>query len=150
MNENLQAVVTAVNTILKDTNLHTMTNYVVERLVSFGYSPTADDSWMIAFSMQKTAHHVLNQINHQTIPEGLFETVVDMMCGEILNVKLQSGDLDETSIDISSGSVESVKIGDTTVTYNTDGGGDTNLNSFLEWLMDGKGCDLLCYRKMRW
>ena len=149
MNENLQAVVTSVNKILKDTNLTVFTEDAVNRLVSFGYEPTEDDAWMIAYTMKGTINHVLNEINHMAIPSGLFETVVDMICGEILNAKFLSGQLDLVALDLD-GMIQSVKEGDTTVSFSTEGSDESKLKGLLSWLIQGKGCDLLCFRKMRW
>ena len=149
MNENLQTVVISVNNILNDTNLNTMTESVVERLVSFGYEPTEEDSWMIAYSMKGTINHVLNEINHKTVPDGLREVVVDMVCGEVLNAKLQSGQLNLSTMDLD-GMIQSVKEGDTTVSFHAEGSDEMKLKELLSWLISGKGSDLLCYRKMRW
>ena len=149
MNENLQAVVTSVNKILKDTNLTIFTEDAVNRLVSFGYEPTEDDAWMIAYTMKGTINHVLNEINHMAIPSGLFETVVDMICGEILNAKFLSGQLDLVALDLD-GMIQSVKEGDTTVSFSADGSDEAKLKGLLSWLIHGKGSDLLCYRRMRW
>ena len=149
MNENLQTVVTSVNDILKDTNLNSITEIVVERLVFFGWQPTDADAWLIAFSVQKAANHVLNQTNQAVIPKGLVEIVVDMACGEILNAKYLSGQLDLENIDLN-GIIQSVAEGDTTVTFSETGSDDEKIRGLLNWLIQGKGCDLLCYRKMRW
>ena len=149
MNENLQTVVTSVNDILKDTNLHTFTEDVLNRLVSFGIDPYEEDAWMIAYTIKGTVNHVLNEINHVTVPEGLFEVVVDMVCGEMLNAKHSSGQLDLNSLDLD-GMVQSVTQGDTTVSFRAEGSDETKFKGFISWLIDGKGCDLLCYRKMRW
>lgn len=149
MNENLQTVVDSVNKILNDTNLNSITENVVERLVSFGYVPTDADSWMIAYSTKGTVKHVLNEINHQTVPDGLTEVVVDMICGEVLNAEFLSGQLDLDGLDLD-GMIQSVKQGDTTVNFGAEGSDEAKLNNLLSWLIQGKGCDLLCYRKMRW
>ena len=149
MNENIQTVVTSVNNILNDTNLTDTVESVVQRLVSFGYVPTEDDAWMIAFSTKGTVNHVLNEINHTKVPEGLFEVVVDMICGEVLNAKFSSGQLDMTGLDLD-GMIESVSEGDTTVAFSAEGSDESKLKGLLSWLIQGKGCDLLCYRKMRW
>ena len=149
MNENLQTVVTSVNVILNDTNLTTFTECVVERLVSFGYTPTEEDAWMIAFTTKGTVNHVLNEINHAKVPDGLFEVVVDMICGEVLNAKFLSGQLDMTNLDLD-GMVQSVSEGDTTVSFSAEGSDEAKMKGLLSWLIQGKGCDLLCYRKMRW
>lgn len=149
MNENIQTVVDSVNKILNDTNLNSMVEAVVERLVSFGYTPTEEDAWMIAFTVNGTVNHVLNEINHTKIPDGLFEVVVDMVCGEVLNAKFLSGQLDMTKLDLD-GMIQSVKEGDTTVSFSAEGSDEAKLKGLLSWLIQGKGSDLLCYRKMRW
>lgn len=149
MNENLQTVVDSVNEILKDTNHIPKVEAVAKRLVSFGYTPTEEDAWMIAFTMQKVMHHVLNEINHTKVPDELFEVVVDMVCGEFLLVKFQTGKLVLDSLDLD-GMIQSVTEGDTTVSFSTEGSDESKFNSLLTWLIQGKGSDLLCYRKMRW
>lgn len=149
MNENLQAVVTSVNNILNDTDLVGTVDSVIQRLVSFGYDPTDSDAWMIAYSTKGTVKHVLNEINHSTIPDGLSEIVVDMICGEVLNGKFLSGQLDLTALDLD-GMVESVKEGDTQVNFSAEGSDEQKAQELFRWLIQGKGSDLLCYRKMRW
>jgi len=149
MNENLQTVIDSVNKILQDTNLTTFTEAVVNRLVSFGYDPTDEDAWVIAYTTKGTVNHVLNEINHQTVPDGLFEVVVDMVCGEVLNAKFMSGQLDMTNLDLD-GMIQSVKEGDTTVSFSAEGSDEAKMKGLLSWLIQGKGCDLLCYRRMRW
>ncbi len=145
----VQTVVDSVNNILKDTNLTTLTKTVVERLVSFGYIPTEEDTWMIAYSIKGTVNHVLNEINHATVPEGLLEVVVDMICGEVLNAKYSSGRLEMDSLDLD-GMIQSVTEGDTTVSFRAEGSDETKFKGFVNWLIGGKGSDFLCYRKMRW
>ena len=149
MNENVQTVIDSVKTILDDTNLNTVVGDAVNRLVSFGYVPTEEDAWLIAFSMQKTIDYVLNEINHKTVPEGLHKVVVDMVCGEVMNTKFLSGQLDLTALDLD-GMIQSVKEGDTTVNFSAEGSDEAKLKGLLSWLIQGKGSDLLCYRRMRW
>lgn len=145
----LQTVVDSVNNILNDTNLTIFTEDVVKRLVSFGYEPTEGDAWMIAYSTKGSVNHVLNEINHTTVPEGLFEMVVDMICGEVLNAKHLTGQLDLAHLDLD-GIIQTVSEGDTSVTFSTDGSDEMKLKELLSWLIQGKGSDLICYRKMRW
>ena len=149
MNENLQTVADSVKAILKDTNLADTVESVIQRLVSFGYEPIEDDAWLIAYSIKGSVNHVLNEINHKTVPDGLFEIVVDMICGEVLNAKFLSGQLDITGLDLD-GMIQSVKEGDTQVNFSTEGSDEAKLQGLLSWLIQGKGSDLICYRKMRW
>ena len=149
MNENLQTVADSVNSILNDTNLNSITENVMERLVSFGYIPAEEDAWIIAYNTKGSVNHVLNEINHKTVPDGLFEVVVDMICGEVLNAKFLSGQLDLEGLDLD-GMIQSVKQGDTQVNFSAEGSDEAKLKGLLSWLIQGKGSDLLCYRKMRW
>lgn len=149
MNEDLQTVVTSVNSILKDTNLKPTVEAVVKRLVSFGYIPTDVDTWVIAYSVKGTVNHVRNTTNQTAVPDELFEVVVDMICGEVLNAKFLSGQLELTDLDLD-GMIQSVKEGDTQVNFSAEGSDEAKLKGLLSWLIQGKGSDLLCYRKMRW
>jgi hypothetical protein len=72
-----------------------------------------------------------------------------MVCGEVLNAKFLSGQLDLDSLDLD-GMIQSVKQGDTQVNFSAEESDEAKLKNLLSWLMNGKGCDLLCYRKMRW
>ena len=83
------------------------------------------------------------------LDDGLFEVVVDMICGEVLNAKFLSGQLDLTNLDLD-GVIQSVSEGDTSVSFSTEGSDEAKLKGLLSWLIQGKGSDLLCYRKMRW
>jgi hypothetical protein len=145
----VQTVCDSVNNILNDTNMTDTVDAVVKRLVSLGYISTEEDGWMIAYCIKGTVHHVLNEINHQTVPEGLFEVVVDMVCGEFLNSKYSCGQLNLEGLDVD-GMIQSVKEGDTQVNFSAEGSDEAKLKGLLSWLIQGKGCDLICYRRMRW
>ena len=149
MNEELQAVLNKIQNILNDTNLNRLIETVLQRLVSFGCTPTKDDVFSIAFGIQKVQNHIRNVTNQEIIPDGLFEVTVDMVCGEVLNGLYLSGKLELDNLDLD-GIVKSVSEGDTSVTFEANGQGEDKFRQLVAWLMDGKGCDLLCYRKMRW
>jgi hypothetical protein len=149
MNENLQAVVASVNNLLTDTDNSTVVQSTVERLVSFGYCPTEDDAWMIAYTIKGTINHVKNETNQSEIPISLYEIVVDMICGEFLNTKFMSGQLNLENLDLD-GMIQSVNLGGASVSFGADGSDEAKLKELLSWLISGKGCDLVCYRKMRW
>jgi hypothetical protein len=72
-----------------------------------------------------------------------------MICGEVLNTKFLSGQLELGSLDLD-GMIQPVKQGDTQVNFSAEGSDEAKLKGLLSWLIQGKGCDLLCYRKMRW
>ena len=149
MNENLQTVFDKIQSVLNDTTLDRLVESVLFRLVSFGHQPTKDDVFSIAYGSQKVRNHILNQTNQGKIPEGLFEIAVDMVCGEFLNGMYLCGTLNMDGLDFS-GIVKSVTEGDTSVSFDANGQDDEKIVKLIAWLMGGKGCDLLCYRKMRW
>lgn len=149
MNEELQTVLTKIQSILNDTTFDKLIEAVLQRLVSFGCTPTKDDVFSIAFGIQKVYNHILNMTNQATVPEGLFEVNVDMVCGEVLYGNYLSGKLELDNLDFD-GIVKSVSEGDTSVTFESSGQDEEKFRQLVEWLMKGKGCDLLCYRKMRW
>ncbi len=149
MNEELQTVLTKIQSILNDTDLDKLIETILQRLVSFGCTPTKDDVFSIAYGIQKVQNHILNVTNQAVVPDGLFELNVDMVCGEVLNGKFLSGQLDLTALDLD-GMIQSVKEGDTQVNFSAEGSDETKAQELFRWLMQGKGSDLLCYRKMRW
>ena len=149
MNENLQAVVASVNNLLKNTKYSTVVEPTVERLVSLGYYPTEDDAWLIVYTINGTINHVKNETNQSEIPISLYEIVIDMICGEFLNAKFMSGQLQLENLDLD-GMIQSVNLGDANVSFSADSSDEAKLKELLSWLISGKGCDLLCYRKMRW
>lgn len=143
------AIVTSVTSILKDSNQADTVDSVIRRLLSFGYEVIDVDAWTIAFTMQKITNQILNEINHPFIPEGLNEMFVDKVCGEFLTVKYDTGSLNLSTLDLD-GVIQSVKEGDTTVTFGASGSPEVKFKELLSWLMRGKEGDLSCYRKMRW
>ena len=145
----IQTIVTSVTTILKDSNQADTVDSVIRRLLSFGYEVTDGDAWTIAFTMQKVTNQILNETNQPFVPDGLIEVFVDMVCGEFMTVKYDIGSLNLSTLDLD-GAIQSVKEGDTTVTFSASGSPEVKFKELLSWLMHGKEGDLLCYRKLRW
>ncbi|MBP1582171.1 MAG: hypothetical protein J6A26_07230 [Oscillospiraceae bacterium] len=135
--------------ILRDPGQSPLVEAVIRRLDSFGYKAAVSDSWLIAFSLQKTRSHILNQINHQEIPDGLREIAVDMICGEILGTKLSTGQLELEALDLEA-VVESIEEGDAKVVFSDTDSDTAKAEALIGWLREGKGCDFSCFRRMRW
>ena len=108
---------------------------VLKRLVSFGYTLKEDDSWLICFAMQKVENHIKNSCNTTDVPDGLFNVAVDMVCGEFLFTKKQTGQLEIADLDFD-GAFTSIKEGDTQVNF----GGSSDEEKF----------DQMVNRKIRW
>lgn len=134
-----------------------MISDVTERLASFGYTVTADDTWVLGFISEKVESSIKNDCgvydtasSSVVIPNELHGIAVDMVCGEFLYLKKQTGQLEGFDLDTA---LKTVQAGDTTVTFAIGEGSMTpeqRLNSFISYLMtNGKG-EFICYRRIKW
>lgn len=123
---------------------------VLNRLESLGYTIKETDSWMISFSVQKVENTIKNDCNVSSVPDGLYSVATDMICGEFLFAKKQTGQLEDFNLEAA---LKSVQAGDTTVTYAIGDASMTpeqRLNSLISYLMTkGKG-EFVYYRKIKW
>lgn len=126
---------------------------ILQRLVSFGYTPSEEDSWMITFCMQKVENHIKNSCNISEIPDELKEIEIDRICGEFLFSKKQSGQLNaDNGFDIEM-AIKQVQAGDTDVTFAVGEGSETletKLNALISYLMNYGEGDFVCYRQIKW
>lgn len=122
---------------------------VLERLVSFGYVLKETDGVELSFAIQKTENHVKNSCNTTSVPEGLYNAAIDMVCGEFLFTKKQTGRLELNDLDLT-GAITSIKEGDTSVNFGSGSSEDEKLTSFLNLLLHNMDGDLVCYRRMQW
>lgn len=149
MDEMIQKILADTLTILKNSSLtESLCKAVLDRLVSFGYIPKEHDSWVISFAMQKVENHIKNSCNIASIPDGLFNVAVDMMCGEFLLAKKQTGKLNMTDLDLS-GAVKDIREGDVSISFSGSSDED-NINQFLNYLLHGRDGELICFRKLAW
>ena len=150
MDELIQKVLADILTIMTDTSLsEQFYDTVLKRLVSFGYHLKEDDGWMVCFASQKVENHIKNSCNTLDVPDGLFHVAVDMVCGEFLFVKKQTGKLELTDLDLN-GAIESISEGDTTVQFASGMSDVEKLNTFVNSLMHNGEGDFVCYRRLKW
>ena len=150
MDEMIKKVLANILTIMTNTSLsEPFYEAVLKRLVSFGYYLKEDDSWMICFAMQKVENHVKNSCNTTSVPDGLFNVAVDMVCGEFLFTKKQTGKLELTDLDLN-GAITQIQEGDTTVHFAGGSSDEDKFNSFLNYLLHNGEGDFVCYRKLKW
>ena len=122
---------------------------VLKRLVSFGYFLKEDDSWELSFVMAKVDNQIKNSCNTTSIPEGLSHVAADMICGEFLMNRKNSGRLELSDLDLS-GAITSISEGDVSVSFDADSTDEDKFNQLVNFLMNhGKG-DFVCYRRLRW
>jgi len=123
---------------------------VYKRLGSLGYAITESDDWAISFAIQKVENNIKNSCNVTSIPDGLNQEAIDMICGEFLFLKKQSGKLEGFNLDAA---LKSVQAGDTTVTFAVGQGSMTpeqRLDALLSYLITKGRGEFACYRKIKW
>lgn len=126
---------------------------ILQRLMSFGYTPSEADSWMITFCMQKVENHIKNSCNISEIPDGLKKIEIDRICGEFLFSKKQTNQLNaDNGFDVEM-AIKQVQAGDTNVTFAVGEGSETletKLNALISYLMNYGEGDFVCYRQIKW
>jgi len=146
-----QAVLNSIISIMTGSSLtEQFYTDVLLRLGSLGYVIKEGDDWMISFGIQKVESNIKNECNVTLIPDGLYKTAVEMICGEFLFTKKQSGKLEGFNLDAA---LKSVQAGDTTVTFAVGSGSMTpeqRLDSLLSHLMSNGRGEFACYRKIKW
>lgn len=122
---------------------------VYKRLESFGYIITESDDWIISFAIQKVENNIKNSCNVTSIPDGLKHIAVDMICGEFLFAKKQTGKLDGFNLETA---VKQVQTGDTSVTFAVEASRtpEQRLDTLLSYLMNNGKDGFACYRKIKW
>lgn len=143
--ETISALTEAISKIIESS----LTESVLKRLDSFGYTLSEADVYAIAFSVQKVEDSIKNDCNVSEIPEGLMNIAVDMVCGEMLGTLYRTGKLSLDGLDLD-GAIASVSAGDTSVSFDnamSDDGKFTTLVQLLQGV--GRG-EFACYRKIRW
>ena len=147
MNEMIQKVLA---NILSHTNLsEPFCEMVLKRLVSFGYFLKEDDSWELSFVMVKVENQIKNSCNTTSIPEGLFHVATDMICGEFLMNRKNSGGLELSDLDLS-GAITSISEGDVSISFDTNSTDEVKFDQLMNYLMTkGKG-ELVCFRRLKW
>ena len=126
-----------------------LTESVLKRLDSFGYTPSEEDAFCIGFSVQLVENSIKNDCNVTEIPEGLTNTAVNMVCGEVLGSMYRAGKLSLDNLDLD-GAIASVKAGDISVSFNNSTSDDGKFTTLLALLQNSGRGDFACYRSLRW
>lgn len=115
---------------------------IIDRLVTFGYTATEGDTFLIEFLITKITNHIKNYCNILEIPVELEAKAIDMICGEILISKASSGELNIEA------AVSSIKEGDTQVSFNSNGDLKSQFVNYVQSLTNDK--DLNRFRRIVW
>jgi hypothetical protein len=125
---------------------------VISRLQSLGYTVQESDSWAITFVIDKVVNTIKNACNVKTIPEGLYQVAVDMVCGEFLLAKKGSGALQGFEMDLAQAVLKQVQEGDTNVTFGVESSlsPEQRLNAAIDYLINYGKNQFVTYRRLKW
>lgn len=119
---------------------------VNNRLVSLGYTVNDTDTFILDFCIEKTEFKIKKECNLSEIPVELENVAIDMVCGEFLMNKKNSGQL--VGFDIEP-LVKSIQIGDTSTTFMDTTSKDAQLNLLLNSMIN-PSINYGAYRKIKW
>jgi hypothetical protein len=122
---------------------------VKQRLEILGYRVKKSDGFMLDFCIQKTEEYIKSELNVYSVPEELFHTAVDMVCGEFLFLKKSSG-FPLTGINLETDMIKSVHEGDTALQFFEGCSPEKRLDKLIDFLINNGKERLLNYRKLKW
>lgn len=137
------------NTMLNSSLIEPFFTEVLQRLISLGYKLEENDDWILCFAMQNVESRIKNICNVTLIPDELFYIAVDMVCGEFLFTKKQSGQLDIADLDLN-GVVTSIHEGDTTIQFASGASDEEKFDQLLNHLSHKGEGDFVCFRRLKW
>ena len=89
---------------------------VLDRLSGFGFDVLKDDA-AVTFAIAYARECILNDINHDEVPEGLRYTFINMACGYYLHDLKAMGKIDASVLDLANAPAKQIKEGDVQVTF---------------------------------
>jgi hypothetical protein len=122
-----------------------------EELQAFGYTLTESDDALLSLCVTKVVTYTQNEINSEDIPAKLIPFLVDMICGEFLQVKKAFSPDSLTTIDLSA-AVKRIQAGDTSTEFAVDSKqtAEGRLDTVITGLMNAGKRQFSCFRKLRW
>lgn len=126
-----------------------MLETVKERLKLFGCAVADEDIWVLQFIISKVENTVKDSCNANEVPDGLFQTAVDMVVGEYLLGKKNTGGLTDFDLEIA---IKTVQEGDTTTTFDSEGSmtAEQRLDALIAHLRAPNKSLWSRYRRLSW
>ena len=120
-----------------------------KRLKSF-MEVSADDEYLINYSLEKAKQSILNITNQNKIPEGLNYVVIERAVGEFLAFKKGTGTLNIDSINLNA-VVARITEGDITVQEGTNSlNPEARLDYLVSSLLRYGESEIYKYRRLAW
>lgn len=119
---------------------------VALRLGYMGCNVSDEDMGTIECCINSTEEYILNYCNIRHIPIELYNTAVDMCCGNFLNIKNSLMELDGFD---PTGALSSITEGDVSISY-TNGISKAVLFEELINRLCNKDSQLIAFRRLKW
>ena len=119
--------------------------------INFTYSDS--DDWMLMFCIEKTINTIKSECNTSSIPEGLMQVAVQMIVGEFLYNKKNSGQTEGFKDLDFSVAVKSIQEGDTNISFAVGEGSlspEQMINNLINYLLTSGKSQFVSYRKIKW
>lgn len=119
------------------------------RIASIGYTVTSADSALIDYMTEAVGRYIMNFCNRDSVPSELESAWIDAVAGEFLYQKKAMGALGDAFSFASA--VESIKEGDTQVSFNTDAtSAEAAFDALISKLRTIDTSQLLRFRRLVW
>ena len=120
-----------------------------ELLAALGFTVAVDDA-LLVFIENSVTERVKNETNQSEIPEGLEYLSAEMVVGEYLNLKKNSGELEGFDTEAA---IKQIQEGDTNITFALGAGSSTpeqRLDNLINYLINGRTREFIRYRRVVW
>ena len=111
------------------------------------YDVTVDET-ALSFAVGLIEEKIRNFCNVAEVPEGLFHTAVNMVCGEYLHQMQNLGKLDAETFPVDA-AIKSIEEGDVKISFMDNASASDRLTVFIQTLR-GTNQDLMAFRRLRW
>lgn len=126
---------------------------IKKRLDSLGYTydESKDKPILNQFVIPKIENHIKNMTNQSEVPEELNFVAIDMVCGEFLLAKKNSGQFGIAESQVEN-DLKKLTEGDVSYEYAITEGqsSDAKLDTLINYLIHGHEDELIRFRKLRW
>ena len=126
---------------------------IIDRLENLGYTydESKDKAILESFVIPKVENHIKNETNQTKVPKELKYVAIDMVCGEFLFAKKNSGQFGIADAKVEN-DLKRLTEGDVTYEYAITEGqsSDTKLDALINYLINGHDDELITFRKLRW
>ena len=147
--ETIRTLIDTINSFMASDLPDTFFEMLLRRLDAYGCEITELDAFGVAFSVQKSEINIKNDCNIAEIPEGLYHTLCDRVCGDFLSVKYQTGKLNLSGLDLD-GAIASISEGDVSISFDKTTTDEGKFNALVSALSASGRGNLACYRKFKW